>query len=776
MRLTLRTLLAYLDDVLEPAERQQLQQQIDASDFAKELVHRTGDVTRMLRLGAPDPLSASPLDDANTVAEYLDSTLEPERMAEFERACLESDTLLAEAAACHHVLTMVLNRPAEVDPDTLKRMHALEDALRRATRLRIEPSHRARAAEPAVAERVVEPASSLVSASQPAVGPVAPRVPDYLQASRPSPWGVRALAAAALLLLAAVGYRLYSPVEGTLAKAEPGNQADDPARGESAVEPAPAAPDPGAAEVATGAPQAPATQPAATQPAAAQPPTSQPLATVEPTPPLDGPKADAPAAAGRPAAEPGDEAPATDSGKPGETAPSAEGDDAIAAPAAPEPPAVARPTTSGKYLGPVQSLLVEEREAGSWWRLSPGGALGPRTRLVSLPTYRPMLDIVGPIDAELVGSADVTIDVDGAAPLAAKDTGKESDIASEKGEESDKGSADPTDDVMAVDSTAAAVPQIEVRYGNVLLMNLGEAAPAEIALVIGDQRGRVRLAPGASLALAVERAFMPGLELREESPPVLAIAYAPQGNVTWGFRGADLSIDEPSQWMIVGEGGLKALAPYAGDPGWIDPSAAEGGVTVWDADASGPLVDAVPPGSEAWPALQGIKTRRKELRGLADRCSAVVGHPESLVATFDSGEVRSQWRTNLDELRRVASRDPAEAQRVYDAFVAKYGIEPAAVLWKLLCGFSAEEIGLNPDERATGGVVGILTSMESESLPERALANLNLEEITGYSQVYSAIESAKRRRAAIGKLRRQLENGDLHVLMAPGAPTAGGGS
>jgi len=40
MRLTLRTLLAYLDDVWTPADKEELAQKIQSSDFAEDLVHQ----------------------------------------------------------------------------------------------------------------------------------------------------------------------------------------------------------------------------------------------------------------------------------------------------------------------------------------------------------------------------------------------------------------------------------------------------------------------------------------------------------------------------------------------------------------------------------------------------------------------------------------------------------------------------------------------------------------------------------------------------------------
>jgi hypothetical protein len=757
MRLTLRTLLAYLDNVLEPADRDQLQQQIDSSDVAKELVHRVGDVTRRLRLGAPEVLGSSLLDDPNTVAEYLDNVLEPDRVAEFEKGCLESDALLAEAAACHHVLTMVLNRPAEVDPDTLQRMHALEDALRRATRLRIEPSHRGASVAAAIAPAPVLDSGPMPTLTGDAAAPAAPRAPDYLKQGEPTPWGKWALAAAAVAMLAAVAYTALGPNGALVAKdsaqsATPVETADEKSPdsagdaqskpGEESSVVAPPAPDP-----ARDQPPLPAAVRGALEPVVADAaPDGEPAAAratdndakaPEPAPPAeDTGLANEPAADG--------EEPATEGEKPKveDKEPPAEDDEE---PVKPAP----GPASAGVYVGPALSMLVEEREPDSWWRLATGAKLPARARLLSLPTYRPRLDLVGGTGVELAGPADVTIDVTGTS-------------ADESGSDSE---APPV------------TPRIEVRYGKTIVANLAESGSASVELALGDESGLVTLEAGAAVALDVERVFTPGIELRNESPPVVAVAYAPTGRVRWAFRGADLSIDEPSQWMIVSGGRLQALAPYGGDPGWLAGGSGGAGVAAWDADASGPVAEGIAPGAEAWPALEAFAqgTRRKELRALADRCAAAVGHPEALVRTFDDPNARSLWRTNLDELRRVAGRSTEDATRAYEAFVSKYGSEQGAILWRLVIGYSPDEVGQTPADLRVGAVARLLDSMDSESLAERALANLNLEELTGLIQVYSAVDSPSERRVAVNKLRRRLKINDLPLLQGGRAPTGGAG-
>src|SRR3954464_5669451 len=141
MRLTLRTLLAYLDDVLDPADKEELGKKIESSDFAEDLVHRTRDTVRRLRLSAPQVVGTGMGLDPNTVAEYLDNVMPPEQVGDFERICLESDVHLAEATACHHVLTMILGEPADVDPLAKQRMYTIGDASVDRKRHRIEPAH-----------------------------------------------------------------------------------------------------------------------------------------------------------------------------------------------------------------------------------------------------------------------------------------------------------------------------------------------------------------------------------------------------------------------------------------------------------------------------------------------------------------------------------------------------------------------------------------------------------------------------------------------------------
>ena len=124
MRLTLRTLIAYLDNVLPPEQAKDIAGQLERSEAARELVDRRRSACSKLRLGAPDPLATGGDADANTIAEYLDNTLPSDRVARFERTCLDSEELFAEVCSTHQLLSQT-DGGADVDSNTRKRLYRM---------------------------------------------------------------------------------------------------------------------------------------------------------------------------------------------------------------------------------------------------------------------------------------------------------------------------------------------------------------------------------------------------------------------------------------------------------------------------------------------------------------------------------------------------------------------------------------------------------------------------------------------------------------------------
>ena len=126
MRLTLRTLLAYLDDVLDPTNARELGQKIEESAVASSLIEKVREVLRKRRLEAPEATDYVDF-NPNDVAKYLDNLLPPELVVEFEKKCLdaskEGEERLAEVAASHQILSLILGDTVEVRLQSRERMY-----------------------------------------------------------------------------------------------------------------------------------------------------------------------------------------------------------------------------------------------------------------------------------------------------------------------------------------------------------------------------------------------------------------------------------------------------------------------------------------------------------------------------------------------------------------------------------------------------------------------------------------------------------------------------
>lgn len=116
MKLTVRTLLAWLDHVLGSAEHAELAGKVAASPVARPLIERIQATVGSPSLSAPPPAGRGLADDPNTAAEFLDNVLDADRLAAFERVCIESDLHLADVAGCHAVLAELHRDPGALEP------------------------------------------------------------------------------------------------------------------------------------------------------------------------------------------------------------------------------------------------------------------------------------------------------------------------------------------------------------------------------------------------------------------------------------------------------------------------------------------------------------------------------------------------------------------------------------------------------------------------------------------------------------------------------------
>jgi len=102
-------------------------------------------VTRQRRLAVPSS-SGPEATDPNVVASYLDSELDPDAVAEYEKKCLTSDVNLAEVASVHQILSL-LGQKVKVPAAARSRMYQLVKS-REAIRSRKPRARRSEVLEP----------------------------------------------------------------------------------------------------------------------------------------------------------------------------------------------------------------------------------------------------------------------------------------------------------------------------------------------------------------------------------------------------------------------------------------------------------------------------------------------------------------------------------------------------------------------------------------------------------------------------------------------------
>jgi hypothetical protein len=348
--LTLRTLLAYLDDTLEPAQAKVIGQKIAESSTAQELITRIKEVVRRRRLTTPPSTGPEAKLDPNTIAEYIDNALPSDQLAKVEEACLDSDVYLAEVAACHQILTVILSEPALVPPTARQRMYGLV---------------RGREAIPYRKADRVPPANGT------GIGPMPEReeADEALLLGLPlypsqGSWWRRLVPILGVLALVAVLALALWQVVPPFAAPRPGGSGDNlaqaaPPSGDNALAPAPN----------------PANEPKddkANKPNEANDTGDQKPPAPAPAP---GPAGDANVKEPQPAKEP---------------EPIEEDDKAPSGPAKPTAPKNDRRAIGKFMLGPPPAVLLSHpaEGKGQWQRVGRDAAVHTTDQLVSLPGYR----------------------------------------------------------------------------------------------------------------------------------------------------------------------------------------------------------------------------------------------------------------------------------------------------------------------------------------------------------------------------------------------------
>jgi hypothetical protein len=746
MRLTLRTLLAYMDGMLEAEDVEDIRAQIEKSEFAQTLMHRIREAMGRPGLGAPESFRGKGRSDPNTVAEYLDNTLPDSRLAEFEKLCLDpkSDVALAEVAACHQILTLVLGEAAEIDPDAREQMYRLPETGR----------HRA-PPEAVAAPSGKDRAPAATDIPELPKRRARPEVPEYLREPakrrRLLPVvGVVALAACfvVMVLIALgqfepdkplgrlLGFRSSAPEGDT----EPGPRVIPPPedaptpegglepgkRPEDAVPPPLVPGDPEAVPGGEAGPAGPGLPPVEGPAGPGEAPPGPGESPTEPAVPAPLPDEAGVEPGGGPDAEPDPEPLASEGLERVEVEP---GD-------GPEPSEEGTPirVPTGRFISEEQILLRHQPDKDVWMRVAGKTPLYLGDRLVALPTYRPEIALAG-ASLQLFGGTEIR--------LLPADEGREAGV--------------------------------HVLYGRLFILPLAQPG-TRMRFFMGGHDGMLIFDdPSAIVVLDVEPIRIPGTNPEEVPPLLQTVLYTKSGDVTWAPLAGDEKVHlGPQMALEVGgpvPGAVKRLEQF---PEWITTDTTR----EVDRQASGMLLKYWQP---EWPAVRSLVEltdfRRREVQWLATRSLGYINRFEAVVAPLDKPAYWSSFRSfresadYVGELCRAVARSAESAAAVREALQKQYP-DRAALLYRMLWGFSAN--GLRDGKAAQ--LVGYL---EHESLPVRGLAFWNLHDLTGLSLYYEPEATAAERKLAVEKWRERLESGEIWRKAAerpqPAMPPNGGG-
>jgi hypothetical protein len=744
MRLTVRTLLAWLDHVLPPDEHRELDAKVAGSAAAHQLLDRIRRVVKQPTIAPPRLDGRGLANDPNSVAEYLDNCLEHDRLEAFERISVESDAHLAEVAACHEILATLAHDPAATAPlDAAGRRRLLEAMRHHSAAVppddeRPEPPARGRPKRAPLANATTQPHGG---ASPP-------------HRSSKVAWSA---AAAALALLVALGFLLSeaigrkrgprfdaqappavadnrpavaaAPVHEPPAAAMEAGEAGTTVAPEAAVAaaPPPAEPEPNEPEIIAPEPEPAAV--AVTAPAGVDAAATSPAPAVA-SPAVSGgvgmqprvPQGDALAIAAAPVTPPG--APASS-----------------VSPAPSEKPAVAPGGDAALGFVTGDGLVIYRTAAegrAAWAALVPGAALGPREELIAPFGFQPDFNVRGVTIRLLPGTrASITADVDG-------------------------------------------TPRVEVVFGRAVVR---AARPdARAGITAGGLTGTITAGLAGPVAIAVDLDRVPGADPSTEAARVRASVIADTGGIVWrqGAAGADGS-PRPLAGLAA-EGMLDArtsilwesVAPDAGRvvrldalPAWVEAPRPSDMLQRNAAEALEARFRAT--GSLDQSLRELADDRRVENRVLAASTLALLGEFDAaveLLCAEASGrrlEQRQWLALEAATVPLALARGANAAARLRTAFENRGPHGKAEDLYAMARGFSDAEL-------AAGAAETLVAALDDSDLVVRRYAIKNLCDIVQPSAAdrlrYRADGLGDQRREGAAWWRGQLKKG---LIRRPGA-------
>lgn len=719
MRLTLRTLLAYLDDMLEPADTKIIGQKIQESPMAQLLVSRIREVMRRRRLKAPDVFGPEMAIDPNIVAQYLDNTLPAERYADVERVLLASDELLAEAASCHQVLTV---DPPEVSQAMRDRLYALGPI--------DDDSQLLVADNPPVASSSRTPHSisirSGLSSSQEMASPSSrvhegppTTVPDYLKSS---PWSRRAWPTAIIAILVLASAALLAPEFLTRLR-QANNEIkrkDGRERSVAVTNSEPADLPENSVDLASRI----GSVDLAGSPEASQVDSSKPLAGIDPMPPEDEAE-DMPQLAGRKESrEPVPDATAVDA--PDAVPPQPAGEvPANEPPSAPK--GLVRAQDAGRdvpinYSSNEGVLLRFDPEHNHWFMVPHRSAMHPGELIASIEPFESNLDFdKGGVRTTLVGETVVSLLL----------------------------------------PAEAGVAGYAVQRGRIIFQNAraDEGPSPAIGIAIGQDLWSLQLTAKDTLCgLEVVTRQTTDFQKSPEEPWYQATLYVISGAVEWkNQQGKSQEIGDRLALNIVPEKTAQVRSnpiSFPSTPEWCD-AAKRKAMPIRKHQAQVQFEKAFELDQPIDESMLNLVKNSKfpKIAELAAECLSATDDYESMaeiLAECPHEEARFAAR---DGLRRWLPMAPDRAGKLKEALASYYPPADADAVYQMLWGFTREDvINSKPNSWL------FMNWMRSPKVEIRELADYWVERLTEKKTEYRAIGgTAAQREAQIRRMEEQIE-------------------
>ena len=763
MRLTLRTLLAYLDRALDTEDNAAIAEKLKQSEFASKLVQRVKACLTNDVLSAPAATATGTADDANRIGEYLDSVLSAEQVAEVERICLESDPHLAEVAACHQVLTLILAKPADIPLSLRHRIYQMDPAVDleaivangsfdaggdpftanvssistaetlpgvsggvsgRPTEVTAPPIMPVGPDDSGVSDaptRLKESVTMFPTSAAPAMAGSrrlsASDLSDYtVRPSRVVPWLVSLALLAAFLFVAAKAFApLFERDAGDVAR-----MADsDPVSPEvvKPVVPKVAEPIEPADAVAADPAMRPSVDPAAAigeGPAIVE----NPVPTVVIANP-DAAVADSGAKVdpiAMPIVKPDAPAPVTpivpSTVVPMPTEPAGE-------PAEAQDPVVV--TSEGSLL------LIRDPDLDAWVLGKKGDVVAEESELICPPTFRDKLSIHEEVELTMVGPARMTL-----RPSPGK------------------------------------AAELTLGYGRFLVS--GKVGDRQLMIRFGDTDSVLTLPTPASVAaIEVMSTRRPGIDPEDASGTRRVIqVLATQGTPKWRSGNRPEVTLESGQLLTVDLGNQVSLSDVSVIPAWSD-EPVEVADSLESLARAGLLQLLRPDESIELSLREAMDFRRAEVGALAARTMLLLGRHDVYFGTegvFSQPKQRTYWQDHFAAMVRTIDRGPESAAAVRQSIMQMDGAQ-AAEIYRLLWLFSDEQLAAGADEK-------LVKELDDSNMTIRVLASENLRQITGNLLNYRPeTETPVRRAADIKKWEVKLRKGEIRwTKAAPALPVA----